>query len=571
MALLVKKKKSFIHLQETHMKMCLTNQHIINMAAAQISWPIPMRAIGAQNLLTMPGGVTIAGYLHKKGGSQFSLMKWPLRYIIIHRGCVYYFKTSSSATPQGAFSLKGYNRVMRAAEETTSSNVFPFKIVHFSKRHRTWYFSSASEDERRKWMRLLRKEIDHYNNEKDLLVLSESDSDSESFYGQIESPLDITDAPDHPEAEYRLQDEDSDEEDYLLPDGPGHSKVPPPNYPPPPVPSHDRDHSVPNHPKGPPPPVPPLPNKTPPCPIRKKPSPLFPGPPIHLEIVAKGPPPPLPISVHTTQKSLFNRINGGLASPTPPAPSAACLKKLTVPPIATLPAYNRKLSPPVIIKSPSTLPICQDLENKVVLNNRDKFGLFNSHNHIPGTKSAEERKSNLPTSGGQKALLVPKPPLPGAKLKVSQPSLQSSPDGQSFRSSVEENPLKLKVKSKTNDENSDDSDYENVELPDCVFVDTTETCAVEKLFKETARSPQDGLYCIRNSGTKTSKVLVVWDISLNKARNYRVFEENSNFYLDAEIPPFSSLAALVEYYCRHPLPNHGSLCLQHPYGYTSPR
>lgn len=40
-------------------------------------------------------------------------------------------------------------RVLRAAEETTSSNVFPFKIVHFSKRHRTWYFSAASEDERR--------------------------------------------------------------------------------------------------------------------------------------------------------------------------------------------------------------------------------------------------------------------------------------------------------------------------------------------------------------------------------------------------------------------------------------
>lgn len=38
---------------------------------------------------------------------------------------------------------------MRAAEETTSSNVFPFKIVHFSKKHRTWFFSAASEDERR--------------------------------------------------------------------------------------------------------------------------------------------------------------------------------------------------------------------------------------------------------------------------------------------------------------------------------------------------------------------------------------------------------------------------------------
>lgn len=41
------------------------------------------------------------------------------------------------------------HRVMRAAEETTSSNVFPFKIVHFSKKHRTWLFSAASEDERR--------------------------------------------------------------------------------------------------------------------------------------------------------------------------------------------------------------------------------------------------------------------------------------------------------------------------------------------------------------------------------------------------------------------------------------
>lgn len=38
---------------------------------------------------------------------------------------------------------------MRAAEETTSSNVFPFKIVHISKKHRTWFFSASSEDERK--------------------------------------------------------------------------------------------------------------------------------------------------------------------------------------------------------------------------------------------------------------------------------------------------------------------------------------------------------------------------------------------------------------------------------------
>ena len=40
-------------------------------------------------------------------------------------------------------------RVMRAAEETTSNNVFPFKIIHVSKKHRTWFFSASSEDERK--------------------------------------------------------------------------------------------------------------------------------------------------------------------------------------------------------------------------------------------------------------------------------------------------------------------------------------------------------------------------------------------------------------------------------------
>lgn len=83
----------------------------------------------------------------------------PLRFVIIHKRCIYYFKSSTSASPQGAFSLSGYNRVMRAAEETTSNNVFPFKIVHISKKHRTWFFSTSSEDERKSWMALLRREI----------------------------------------------------------------------------------------------------------------------------------------------------------------------------------------------------------------------------------------------------------------------------------------------------------------------------------------------------------------------------------------------------------------------------
>ncbi|XP_058267653.1 SH3 domain-binding protein 2 isoform X2 [Hemibagrus wyckioides] len=516
-----------------------------NMTAVPISWPVPMRAIGAQNLLTMPGGVPISGYLHKKGGSQFSLMKWPLRYIIIHKGCVYYFKTSTSATPQGAFSLNGYNRVMRATEETTSSNVFPFKIVHFSKRHRTWYFSAASEDERRKWMRYLRKEISHYNDKKDCLDPGDSDSD-ESFYGPIESPMELTNAPDDHDGDDVEQNDESDDDDYLMPDGPaGQPKAPPPSYPPPPVPYH---------PKGPPPPLPHPPNK-PPIPIQKKPTIPVPSPLNLSETTKNGPPPvlsapPLP----PLQKPVFNRMT------VVPATFPTCQKKTVggSVSISTFPGYERKPSPTMVIKNPSTVNICEDLENKLVLNPRDRS---NTHNVInsPGDRKLPPLVCKPP----------PKGPPPGMKPKHIQISLQSSPDGQSFRSSVEEKPLKKNVVSNS-DEDSDDNDYENVQLPDSVFVDTTETSAVEKLFKDTSGSPPDGLYCIRNSGTKTSKVLVVWDVSLNKARNYRVFEEDEIVYLEAGLH-FPSVAALVEYYHSHPLPNHGSLCLQQPFGYTPPR
>jgi len=40
----------------------------------------------------------------------FFIFSGPLRFVIIHEGCIYYFKSSTSASPQGAFSLNGYNR-----------------------------------------------------------------------------------------------------------------------------------------------------------------------------------------------------------------------------------------------------------------------------------------------------------------------------------------------------------------------------------------------------------------------------------------------------------------------------
>ncbi|XP_008297180.1 SH3 domain-binding protein 2 isoform X1 [Stegastes partitus] len=600
----LRKTKSFARSSKPSTRMCIREQRsIITMSSPEMCWPVPMRAIGAQNLLTMPGGVSTAGYLHKKGGSQFSLMKWPLRYIIIHKGCVYYYKSSTHPAPQGAFSLNGYNRVMRAAEETTSSNVFPFKIVHFSKKHRTWFFSAASEDERRKWMRYLRREIDHYNDRKDSQIPSDSDSDADSFYGTIERPLDIKHHVETPGDDYIEDDDDEDdEEDYLKPDSDrsptstGRPTGPPPSYPPPPVPDvlpSRQDSSAGFH-KGLPPPLPPQ-HRIPTSPLPKKPPPSIPPPSIPKD---KGLPPPIPFAPHLRRST----------SPTPP-PIPPPNPKKTLPnrgfSLGGTDKSNWKALPPMPIQSPATLPICDHLESRLPLNGpfhiplnaggsqslannhlRSKPGLPTrpsvspaasvlSLNHIlPGRPSSPGHppvspllKHNKPMTPKPPPPTV-KPPVPAAKSKPQGTPLQrTSPEGQSFRSLGEETPTDFRRKQdaiKPGGGDDSDDDYENVQLPDSVFIDSTETSFVEKLFRETSVSPQDGLYGIRNSGTKTAKVLVVWDVSVSKARNYRLFEEDGCIFLESDMT-FPNLSALIEHYFSHPLPQHGSLCLQKPY------
>lgn len=609
----VRKKKSIVLNSKQSVRMCIREQReVITMSSPEMCWPVPMRAIGAQNLLTMPGGVSTSGYLHKKGGSQFSLMKWPLRYIIIHKGCMYYFKSSTSAAPQGAFSLNGYNRVMRAAEETTSSNVFPFKIVHFSKKHRTWFFSAASEEERRKWMRLLRKEIDHYNDRKDSHTSSDTDSDADSFYGTIEKTMTIRHSVDNAEDNYvEDDDDDDDEEDYLRPDADysptstGRPAGPPPSYPPPPVPCFSpRQDSIPVFHKGLPPPIPPV-HRNPSSPLPKKPPPSAPPPSI-LKDPNRGPPPPLPYAPHLEKSS---------TPPPPPPPNAKRTSQGRAAFVGQsgTDKRDRRSMPGVTIQTPATLPICNQLDSLMGLNGpahrmlnvggsqsmgvnhckkpspppQSNIGLrpamldspslsktYPSHPPPPNHRPI----SPLLKTGQLTKPVIPKPPpptlkpsLPAAKNKQQGTKIQrASPDGQSFRSSGDEAPSEFRRKldsSKHSGGCESDDDYENVQIPDSVFIDTTETCVIENLFRESAVHPQDGLYCIRNSGTKTSKVLVVWDISAGKARNYRLFQEEDSVYLDAEAP-FPTLSAVIKHYYSHPLPHHGSLCLQKPFTKT---
>nr|XP_055182406.1 SH3 domain-binding protein 2 isoform X1 [Nyctereutes procyonoides] len=564
------------------------------MAAEEMHWPVPMKAIGAQNLLTMPGGVAKAGYLHKKGGTQLQLLRWPLRFVIIHKRCIYYFKSSTSASPQGAFSLSGYNRVMRAAEETTSNNVFPFKIVHISKKHRTWFFSASSEDERKSWMALLRKEIGHFHEKKELSLdtsFSDSSSDTDSFYGAVERPVDIS-LSSYPTDNEDYEHEDEDDS-YMEPDSPEpvepeDTLTHPPAYPPPPVPTPrkpafsdmPRAHSF----------------------ASKGPSPLLP------------PPPPkrgLPDASLTSEDSKRDLL--GLRRPEAGLRVSVAPRRMSDPPVGHLPPVPSLRKPPCFHESasPSSEPRVPGHGTGSVSSsasmattssrNCDKLKSFHLSPRGPQTpepppvpankpkflKMAEEAPSEEVV---KPRLFVPAvaPRPPGLKLPTPEaiakpavlprsekpplPYLQRSPpDGQSFRSFSFEKPRRPSKADNAGGEDSDE-DYEKVPLPSSVFINTTESCEVERLFKATSPQgePQDGLYCIRNSSTKSGKVLVVWDESSNKVRNYRIFEKDSKFYLEGEVL-FMSVGSLVEHYHTHVLPSHQSLLLQRPYGYTRPR
>nr|XP_014345244.1 PREDICTED: SH3 domain-binding protein 2 [Latimeria chalumnae] len=562
--------------------MHLMDTDIRTMASGEQFWPIPMKAIGAQNLLTMPGGVTVSGYLHKKGGTQLTILKWPLRFVIIHKGCIYYFKSSTSASPQGAFSLNGYNRVMRAAEETTSNNVFPFKIAHISKKHRTWYFSAACEEERKKWMMSLRKEIDYYHEKKDPsgTLSSDSSSDSDSFYGSIERPVNIMYSPEATEA----ADYDEEEEEYLLPDPQeavtrgfqGKASTLPPAYPPPPVPPSRRSNS---------PEV--LRARSfssqssgslhaPPPPKRSLPE-------LRLQEVLspKKELPPVPKKVEFSMVARDSASNLQLDGP-PPLPPPAHLKKS----ILNSELQNRNPQSP----KPKPVPLPRDLCGEL----GKKLELKSVSSGLPPIPANKPKVLMVPVPSGEvkplmenkkpalyKPEMLPKPPpahmkpnLPSSKPTFEKPPVtlqRSSPDGQSFRTSVSEKPsLQVQSRLKSKEEDLDDDDYENV----CYFFwggNVGAASGLERLFKtsNSKGNPQNGLYCIRNSSTKTGQVLVVWDESLNKVRNYRIFEKDLKVYLETDML-FSNLATLVEHYYSNELPNHETLRLQKPYGYTGP-
>lgn len=210
----------------------------------------------------------------------------------------------------------------------------------------------------------------------------------------------------------------------------GRTIAPPPSYPPPPVPYHPMSALS----KGPPQMPPPIPKKpAPSCPV-----------PTPCSLPPSFPPPQTP----TPQPACLRGPRGPMAGP--PLPSLDSLKKqINIRTVSTMPpseSRDRRTSPVLHVQHPATLPICRDLEKKVVLDPKHlgpappgrppPLSLLNHspiHKPLPPMVPSSSSKPQCQTPGPSATspnlslvkpkLPPPKPPIPG-QGKPRGPSLQ---------------------------------------------------------------------------------------------------------------------------------------------------
>lgn len=117
--------------------------------------PEPFQSIPAQDLLKDNCGK--CGWIRKEGGS---IKSWHDRYVILHKGCLYYYTSPEAKATAGKFSLGGYR--LSPAPEKNAKFTWTFKLVHMQPEKRTYYFAAYSEREMNEWTENLVKEMEEY-------------------------------------------------------------------------------------------------------------------------------------------------------------------------------------------------------------------------------------------------------------------------------------------------------------------------------------------------------------------------------------------------------------------------
>ncbi|ESO91031.1 hypothetical protein LOTGIDRAFT_233522 [Lottia gigantea] len=127
------------------------------------TYPIyPLTGIDCQSLLSQPDKHQVSGWLRKRSfRNRLKLFQWPQVYVVLSRGCIYYFGSETSKKAH-SFPLFGYNSILRDSEMQDA--LWVFKIIHTHAEYKTYYFSASSEKEMKDWMRKIKCEMDRANN-----------------------------------------------------------------------------------------------------------------------------------------------------------------------------------------------------------------------------------------------------------------------------------------------------------------------------------------------------------------------------------------------------------------------
>lgn len=117
---------------------------------------------------------------------------------------------------------------------------------------------------------------------------------------------------------------------------------------------------------------------------------------------------------------------------------------------------------------------------------------------------------------------------------------RESPEGQSFkRESKERDP-------------EDECTQLNEKMLKSIMMNTTSSDIVEQQMH--SETMVNGLFCIRNSSSQKTQVLVVWDEEYNKVRNFKIFQHGSSLALDESGTWFPNLLELLQFYEKNVLP-----------------
>ncbi|CAC5398469.1 SH3BP2 [Mytilus coruscus] len=104
--------------------------------------------------------------------SAYSRIRQPFKkirihtYMALHKGCVYYYENEYSRTEIEGVSLFGFKSVEVATECADNKALWTFKLVHLHPSvFRSQYFSAASSNDLKFWIRAIENELKNANGE----------------------------------------------------------------------------------------------------------------------------------------------------------------------------------------------------------------------------------------------------------------------------------------------------------------------------------------------------------------------------------------------------------------------